>query len=113
MHPLIEGILEASRARGPAAALAWPKEERRDLISSAGAAKRKGIIPIIAEIKPKALGRALTGEEVAGLRPGLCRKRGLCRLRSHRAHPLSGLSGECPDSSKSGPAGLEKGLHLR
>ncbi len=66
MHPLIEGILEASRARGPAAALGWPKEERRDLISSAGAAKRRGIIPIIAEIKPKALGRGLTGEEVAG-----------------------------------------------
>ena len=66
MHPLIEGILEASRARGTAAALAWPKEERRDLISSASALKSRGIIPIIAEIKPKALGRRLTREEVAG-----------------------------------------------
>lgn len=66
MHPLIEGILEASRARGPAVALAWPKEERRDLIASARAAKRKGIIPIIAEIKPKILKRPLLPEEVAG-----------------------------------------------
>ena len=64
MHPLIEGILEASRARGTAAALAWPKEERRDLIRSASALKIRGIIPIIAEIKPRALGRTLAPEEV-------------------------------------------------
>lgn len=65
MHSLIEGILAASRARGFAAAPAWPKEKRRDLISSARALKSRGFIPIIAEIKPKAMGRALTPEEVA------------------------------------------------
>ena len=35
----------------------WPKDERRDLISSARALKSRGFIPIIAEIKPKALGQ--------------------------------------------------------
>ncbi len=44
---------------------AWPPEERRDLIGSACALKSRGIIPVIAEIKPKALGRTLTQEEVA------------------------------------------------
>ena len=39
--------------------------ERRDLISSARSMKAKGFIPIIAEIKPKVLGRPLTPEEVA------------------------------------------------
>jgi indole-3-glycerol phosphate synthase len=65
MHPLIDGILAATRARGFEAAASWPKEERRDLISSARALKSRGIIPIIAEIKPKALGRTLSAEEVA------------------------------------------------
>jgi indole-3-glycerol phosphate synthase len=65
MHSLIDGILEASRARGPAAAEFWPAEERRDLVASAAEAKSKGLIPIIAEIKPKALGRTLAQEEVA------------------------------------------------
>jgi indole-3-glycerol phosphate synthase len=65
MHSLIDGILEASRARGPATAVAWPAEERRDLVASAAEAKRNGLIPIIAEIKPKALGRTLAQEEVA------------------------------------------------
>ena len=65
MHPLIDGILAASRARGFAAAAPWPKAERRDLIASARALKSRGFIPIIAEIKPKAVGRALTPEEVA------------------------------------------------
>jgi len=64
-HSLIDGILEASRARGPATAEFWPAEERRDLIASAAKAKRKGLIPIIAEIKPKAIGRTLGQEEVA------------------------------------------------
>lgn len=64
MHSLIDGILAASRARGFAVSPAWPKEERRDLISSARALKSRGIIPIIAEIKPKAVGRPLTPEEV-------------------------------------------------
>jgi len=65
MHPLIDEILAASRERGFAAAAPWPKEERRDLIASARALKSSGLIPIIAEIKPKALGRALSAEEVA------------------------------------------------
>jgi len=65
MHPLIEDILVAALARGPHAAAAWPREERRDLVGPASALKGSGIIPIIAEIKPKALGRALTSEEVA------------------------------------------------
>ena len=65
MHPLIDGILAASRARGFAAAAPWPQVERRDLIASAQALKSRGIIPIIAEIKPKAVGRALAPEEVA------------------------------------------------
>ena len=65
MHSLIDGILAASRARGFAAAASWPKAERRDLIASACALKSHGIIPIIAEIKPKAVGRALAPEEVA------------------------------------------------
>jgi indole-3-glycerol phosphate synthase len=65
MHPLIDGILAASRSRGFAAAAPWPQVERRDLISFAQSQKSRGIIPIIAEIKPKAVGRALTPEEVA------------------------------------------------
>jgi len=65
MHPLIDEILAASRERGFATAAPWPKAGRRDLISSAIDLKSRGFIPIIAEIKPKALGRALTPEEVA------------------------------------------------
>jgi len=64
MHPLIDEILQASRARGFASAVSWPAEERRDLISSAKALKRRGLVPIIAEIKPKALGRSLSPAEV-------------------------------------------------
>jgi len=65
MHPLIDGILDASRKRGFKPAPAWPKGERRDLIASAHALKGRGIIPVIAEIKPKALGRSLALDEVA------------------------------------------------
>jgi indole-3-glycerol phosphate synthase len=52
-------------ARGFKASASWPKADRRDLISSARSMKAKGFIPIIAEIKPKVLGRPLTPEEVA------------------------------------------------
>jgi indole-3-glycerol phosphate synthase len=55
--------LAASRARGFRSA-PWPKGESRDLISSVRALKGRGLIPIIAEIKPKVLGRALNQEEV-------------------------------------------------
>ncbi len=65
MHSLIQGIIEESRRRGIAPAVSWPVQERRDLISSARAAKGSGQIPIIAEIKPKALGRPLTPDEVS------------------------------------------------
>lgn len=65
MHPLIDKILAASRERGFAATAAWPRSEQRDLVSSAQSLKGRGIIPIIAEIKPKALGRPLTADEVA------------------------------------------------
>ncbi len=65
MHPLIDGILDASRQRGFKSAPAWPKGERRDLIASARDLLGRGFIPIIAEIKPKALGRSLAPEEVA------------------------------------------------
>ena len=57
---MIQGIIEESIRRGIAPAVSWPVEERRDLISSARAVRNKGLIPIIAEIKPKALGRPLT-----------------------------------------------------
>jgi indole-3-glycerol phosphate synthase len=65
LHPMIDGILDASRQRGFRSAPAWPKGERRDLIASARALKGRGFIPIIAEIKPKVLGRPLATEEVA------------------------------------------------
>ena len=65
MHSLIQGIIEESRRRGIAPAVSWPVKERRDLISSARAVRRKGLIPVIAEIKPKALGRPLKAEEVS------------------------------------------------
>lgn len=61
---MIQGIIEESIRRGIAPAVSWPVEERRDLISSARAVRNKGLIPIIAEIKPKALGRPLTVDEV-------------------------------------------------
>jgi indole-3-glycerol phosphate synthase len=68
MHPLIDAILDASRKRGFKSAIPatdWLKGERRDLMDYARALKSRGFIPIIAEIKPKALGRSLTPEEVA------------------------------------------------
>lgn len=65
MHSLIEEIVAASMMRGFAAPRAWPVHERRDLVASANALKGRGVIPIIAEIKPKALGRPLMAEEVA------------------------------------------------
>jgi indole-3-glycerol phosphate synthase len=44
---------------------AWQLKDRRDLKSSAIALGAKGIIPIIAEIKPLVLGRPLNQDEVA------------------------------------------------
>lgn len=65
MHSLIQEIVSASSRRGSAAAVAWSPGERRDLVASARAIRDRGIIPIIAEIKPKVLGRPLTAKEVA------------------------------------------------
>ncbi len=65
MHSLIDEILVATRERGFVAAAPWPKAERRNLIASASALKSRGFIPIITEIKPKAVGRFLTPKEVA------------------------------------------------
>jgi indole-3-glycerol phosphate synthase len=64
MHPLIDQILEASRARGfgPSFRL---QDERRDLISSARSLSARGILPVIAEIKPKILRRPLSLDEVS------------------------------------------------
>jgi indole-3-glycerol phosphate synthase len=64
MHPVIEGILKASRERGPRPAALQPGEGR-NLIGSAKSLRAQGILPIIAEIKPRVLGRPLLPEEVA------------------------------------------------
>jgi indole-3-glycerol phosphate synthase len=44
----------------------WKQGKGRDLIVSAKTVRSKGKTPIIAEIKPKVLGRPLSSEEVAG-----------------------------------------------
>jgi indole-3-glycerol phosphate synthase len=64
MHPLIDGILKSSRERGFGPSV-WKPGARRDLLGSAGSIKSRGFIPIMAEIKPRALGRTLSPEEVA------------------------------------------------
>lgn len=75
MHPVIKGILEASRSRVTRAGWgdgdnqgdyeAVPGHwESRDLISSAAVIRSRGMIPVIAEIKPRVLGRAMIPEEV-------------------------------------------------
>lgn len=62
MHPVIEGILRASLDRSPR--LSEPLEGRRDLPRSAMAKRSLGILPVIAEIKPRVLGRQLLPWEV-------------------------------------------------
>ncbi len=64
MHPVIEGILKASRERGPGPS-SWQSDKTRDLVGSAKSLRARGILPIIAEIKPRILGRPLLPEEVA------------------------------------------------
>lgn len=64
MHSLIDEILEATRAREPKP-LEWVPGEGRDMVASAGSLKSRGIIPIIAEIKPRILGRQLQPDEVS------------------------------------------------
>jgi indole-3-glycerol phosphate synthase len=60
---LIDRIIESSRSRG-FRRYSWQLGARRDLIKSARALKAVGIIPIIAEIKPFALGRPMSKQEV-------------------------------------------------
>jgi indole-3-glycerol phosphate synthase len=61
---LIVEILDKSRSRVISQST-WQLKDRRDLIASTIALKAKGIIPIIAEIKPLVLGRPLNQDEVA------------------------------------------------
>jgi len=61
---LIFDIINKSRSR-PMSQSSWQLKDRRDLTASAIALGAKGIIPIIAEIKPLVLGRLLSQEEVA------------------------------------------------
>ncbi|MDD1761591.1 MAG: indole-3-glycerol-phosphate synthase [Methanothrix sp.] len=75
MHSLIDGILAASRARGFAGPCTWSPEERRDLVATAIDCRKSGIIPIIAEIKPKAVGRVLSPAEVAAYAEAYARNR--------------------------------------
>jgi indole-3-glycerol phosphate synthase len=63
MHPLIDAILKSSRERGFGPS-SLRTDVRRDLVASARSIRSGGIVPIIAEIKPCALGRALTPKEV-------------------------------------------------
>lgn len=46
--------------------MTWKQSRGRNLIASADAIRVKGEIPVIAEIKPKVLGRPMSPEEVAG-----------------------------------------------
>lgn len=63
MHPLIEGFLAKRTISDPVpSGIEGP---RRDLISKARSLKGRGLIPVIAEIKPRILGRPLVEGEVA------------------------------------------------
>lgn len=66
MHPLIEGILSASEARRHGIAAAFERTgERRDLPASAHLARSRGLIPVIAEIKPRVISRPMKPGEAA------------------------------------------------
>jgi len=60
---LIDRIIESSRSRG-FRRYSWRSGERRSLFNSTSSLKAFGIIPIIAEIKPLALGRQMNKLEV-------------------------------------------------
>lgn len=63
MHPLIEGILSATELRLAGAKQSFDRLESRDLVGSAMSARQKGLIPVIAEIKPRAISRPLRAGE--------------------------------------------------
>jgi indole-3-glycerol phosphate synthase len=66
MHPLIEGIIRSSEARRPIDRRGFkPLKDPRDLIGSAGRSRAKGLVPVVAEIKPRILGRPLRQGEAA------------------------------------------------
>jgi indole-3-glycerol phosphate synthase len=74
LHPVVEEILKVKRASvgqtrsadAKSDSRLGPDSGRRDLIESARSLRSQGKIPIIAEIKPKILGRPLSQDEVAG-----------------------------------------------
>lgn len=63
MHPLIDGILSATELRMAGARQSFDRLESRDLVGSAISARRRGLIPVIAEIKPRAISRPLRAGE--------------------------------------------------
>ncbi|NYT02834.1 MAG: indole-3-glycerol-phosphate synthase [Methanosarcinales archaeon] len=66
MSPLIEGLVGASEARRRIAAPGYDKVSKpRDLVRSARESRARGLIPIIAEIKPRILSRPLKPGEAA------------------------------------------------
>jgi indole-3-glycerol phosphate synthase len=70
VHPVVDGILKATEAHLrslPEYTPPFRMENRRDLLKSAESLKKRGITPIIAEIKPRILGRALEPAEVASI----------------------------------------------
>ncbi|MHC1631244.1 MAG: indole-3-glycerol-phosphate synthase [Methanotrichaceae archaeon] len=81
MHSVVENILKSTQARldfldsKPMDQIDKP----RDLIKSAQSLKSRGIDPIIAEIKPRILGRSLDPDEVS-CRVKLYEKMGACAI---------------------------------
>lgn len=75
---MIEGILGAASARHHEPSFSY-LEGRRDLISSARIARQRGLIPVIAEIKPRVLSRPLSEGEAAA-RAALYQQMGACAV---------------------------------
>ncbi|MCX8206864.1 MAG: indole-3-glycerol-phosphate synthase [Methanothrix sp.] len=67
MHPLIEGILSATELRMAGVRQSFDRLESRDLIGSALSARNKGLVPVIAEIKPRAISRPLREGEAGDI----------------------------------------------
>ncbi len=74
IHPLIEGILSAAELRLAGIKPSFDRVSARDLISSAISKRKRGLIPVIAEIKPRAISRPLRtkeAEEIARFYEGM------------------------------------------
>ena len=68
MHHVVQEILKRTKERLvglPEVAPRVRSGDRRDLVRSAETIKRRGMTPIIAEIKPRVLGRKLTFDEIS------------------------------------------------